>query len=131
MTEEEVKSLAIDSFRLIVANERIITDLPRPKQKAAEAKMRNLRNLLHSHIIKLLQNNDIEMVVYEGKPYDANYPLRATNADEFADGEKLVVWETLEPALVKEGRVLHFAKVVLTRAEDFNKQQEQKNVSGN
>ena len=58
-----------------------------------------------SHITKLLQENNIEMCMYGGKPYDSHYPIQATNADEFAYGEKLVVQETLEPALV-------FAKLI-------------------
>ena len=126
MTEYEIKSLVIDAWRLMVANERIIADLPRSKQKKAAARSRNLRSLMHSHIINILEKSDIEMVVYDGKYYNPNYPIEATNADDFADGEKLVVRETLEPALVKDERVLHFAKVILTRAEDFYKQSEQK-----
>ena len=131
MTEEAIKSLAIDSWRLMVANEQLIVDLPDPKQKAAAAKMRNLRSLMHSHITSLLQKHGIALVVYEGKPYNSNYPLEAINVADFADNENLVVRKTLEPALVKDGRVLHFAKVILTRAEDFDHQQGQKNVSGN
>ena len=131
MTEEEVKYLVIDSWRLMIANKQIIADLPHQKQKPAEAKTRHLRKKMCSHITKLLQENNIEMCVYDGKPYDSHYPIQAINADEFADGEKLVVQETLEPALINEGRVIHFAKVVLTRAEDFKQQQEQKNVSRN
>ena len=131
MTEEEIKSLAIDSWRLIVANEDFITYIPCSKEKSAKAKSRDLRNSIRSHIITLLQGNGIEMLEFEGKPYESNYPIRAVNADEFADGEKLVVRKTLEPALVKNGQVLHFAKVELVCARDFDQQQEPENVSGN
>ncbi len=131
MTEQNAISIAIASWKLMVANKRFITDLPVPKQRPAEAKSRNLRNSLHSHIIDLLKENNIELNVFEGKPYNSEYPIKATNADDFANGEKLVVRETLEPALVKNGKVLHFAKVVLTREENFDKQPENENVSGN
>lgn len=131
MTEEEIKSLVVDSWRLMNTNRNFINEMPKSKQKSAEAKSRNLLNLMLSHIENLLQENNIKMVFFEGKPYDPNYPLRATNTDDFSDGEKLIVRETLEPALVKEGRVLHFAKVVLACAKNSNNQQEKESVSGN
>ena len=121
MTEEEIKSLVIDTWKLMVANERIIADLPHLKKRKAEARSRNLRRLMHSHIINLLNKNDIELIIYEGTPYDPNYPIEAINTSDFSDDENLIVRETLEPALVKNGQVLHFAKVILTRVENFDK----------
>ncbi|MGR3915080.1 MAG: hypothetical protein OD918_11335, partial [Gammaproteobacteria bacterium] len=129
-TLESIKSMAVDSWRLVDANERICADLPHAKRKRADARLRNLRRAMNSHIMRLLAQNGIEMPDFTGKPYDANYPIRAVNADEFADGDILLVQETLEPALVKGGRVLHFAKVVLARAENSDKQPEKQNASG-
>ncbi|MDA8030044.1 MAG: hypothetical protein MPK62_02710 [Alphaproteobacteria bacterium] len=131
MTEEEAKSLAIASWRLLYASQRICADLPGPQRKRAEARLRNARSAVFLHITRLLEQHGIEMPDFTGKPYDPNYPIRATNAEEFADGDILVVQETQEPALVKGGRVLHFAKVVLTRIENPDQQSEKKNVSGN
>ena len=129
MTEEEIKTLFIASWRLMAAYKQSIDMLPLHKKRAAEAKARVLCSTIDSHITMLLKEYEIKIVKYEkGTPYTPNYPMKAINADEFGSVENLVVKEMIEPALIKAGKVLHSAKVLLAQGENFDNNKETNNV---
>ena len=120
MSEDGIKNLMIDSWRLMFAHEKIIEQLPPQQQRAAYAKARHLFPRILLILFQLA--GDIRLVVFEGKSYVPNYPIEAVNAEDFEGEDDLIVVTTLEPALVQRGRVLHSGKVVLARKEDCGKE---------
>ena len=120
MNEEGFASLAIEFWKLIRSFERTLDMLPFDKQSKVKAQVRFSSNRLAS----LLDDADVRMVSFDGKSFEPNLPVTVVNTDDF-DGEtvNLVVKQTIEPAIVKETRVLLFGKVVLARRG--------KDVSGN
>lgn len=124
MDIEQAMERSLDMWKLMFAHEKLIESLPPQRQKAAYAKARHLFRRVVSHALDLLQPHDIRVVVFEGKPYEPNYPVEAVNAEDFHQGSELVVATTLEPALVQRGRVLRFAKVVLTERSHPNESNE-------
>lgn len=115
MNADKAIDRSADLWRLMFAYERLIESLPAKRQGAAYAKARRLFGSLVPHVLDLLDPHGIRIVVFEGLPYEPNYPLEAVNADDFESGESLCVSTTLEPAFVQKGQVLRFAKVELTR----------------
>ena len=112
MNEEGFAKLAIELWKLIRSFERALEMLPLDKQSKVKAQVR----FSYNRLVSLLDDADIRIVSFDGKPFEPNLPVTAVNADDF-DGEtgNLVVKQTIEPAVVKETKVLVFGKVVLAR----------------
>lgn len=117
LNEEDVKSLALTLYRLMFAYKQMIAGLSGRKKRVTKTKARKLLSAVSPHIVAILDQHGIKTVTYEaGVQYTTNYPMNATNADEFDDTKNLTVAQMLEPALIKNGQVLHYAKVSLIRA---------------
>lgn len=122
LQEEEIMSLALSLYQIVIAHRRMVNNLSGRKKQTTKAKAKKLSSQIKRLISMLLDQHDIKVVEYKvGMEYTANYPMSVTNADEFDDAENLVVLQTLEPALIKNGKAIHSAKVVLSRAKNINK----------
>lgn len=114
LNEKGFANLAIELWKLIRSFEQALQMLPLDKQQKVKAQVR----FSYNRLLSLLDDADLRMVSFDGKPFEPNLPVTAVNADDF-DGvtENLVVKQTIEPAVVKETKVLVFGKVTLARGK--------------
>ena len=117
--EQPIPEMAVEVWRFLRAHERAVLALPPEKRENVSPKARTesafcdiLRPLL-----EILAGNGIRLVVYEDVDYEPGYPVDAVNAEEMGDSDDLVMSETLEPVLMRDGKVLRFGRVFLARKE--------------
>ena len=60
---------------------------------------------------------DIRMVDHDGQPFSPALPAEPVNPEDFGAGDNLAVAETLEPTILRAGRILRRGKVVLRPAK--------------
>ena len=56
---------------------------------------------------------DLRLVEHDGQPYSPAMPAEPVNPEDFATEEGLVVTDTVEPTVLRAGRILRRGKVVL------------------
>ena len=115
LDQEEIKQIIVDAWCLMFAYERTINIIPADKREAEFEKASRIFDAIFADIFRM--ESGIKIVAFEGKPYEPNRPVQAVNLDDFSGNKPLIVSETLEPALIKNGKVLHFAKVSLVELE--------------
>lgn len=59
---------------------------------------------------------DLRLVEHDGQPYSPALPAEPLNPEDFATEENLQVAETIEPTVLRAGRILRRGKVVLRQA---------------
>jgi molecular chaperone GrpE (heat shock protein) len=112
VNEEGFANLAIELWKLIRSFEQALEMLPLDKQSKVKAQVR----FSYSRLVSLLDDAGVRIKCFDGEPFEPNLPVTAVNADDFNGvTENLVVKQTIEPAVVKETKVLVFGKVVLAR----------------
>ena len=114
--EQSVLEMAVEIWRFLRAHERAIFAIP-PEKRENDAEMRaeSAFCAILSPLLKILAGERIRLVAYESVGYESNYPVEAVNADEMGDSDDLVMSETLEPTLVRDGKVLRDGKVFLAQ----------------
>ena len=114
--EQSAVEMAVEIWRFLRAHERaIFAILPERRESDAEARAESAFYAILSPLLKILAGEGIRLVAYEGVGYEPNYPVEAVNADEMGDSDNLVMSETLEPVLVRDGKVLRYGKVFLAQ----------------
>ena len=114
--EQPVMEMAVEIWRFLRAHERAIFAIPPEKRENdAEIRAESAFCAILSPLLKILAGEGIRLVAYENVGYESNYPVEAVNADEMGDSDDLVMSETLEPALVRDGKVLRDGKVFLAQ----------------
>ena len=112
-TNMTLAHLAIEYWKLLKAFERTIGRLPHEHVAKTAAQLRFSASKLDS----LLKEGGVNLVTFDGQNFEPNIPATALNADEFADGEILIIETTVEPAVVENMNVLRMGKVVLKKIE--------------
>ena len=114
--EQPTMEMAVEIWRFLRAHERAIFAIPPEKRENdAEIRAESAFCAILSLLLKILAGEGIRLVAYENVGYESNYPVEAVNADEMGDSDDLVMSETLEPALVRDGKVLRDGKVFLAQ----------------
>ena len=116
MQEQPVTEMAVEIWRFLRAHERAIFAIPIERRESdAEAQAESAFCVILSLLLEILAREGIRLVAYENVGYESNYPVEAVNADEMGDSDDLVMSETLEPVLVRDGKVLRNGKVFLAQ----------------
>ena len=109
-----MRILLSSTGRLLRAFERTIDRLPYEHVAKTTAQLRFSAGKLDS----LLNEGGLKLVTFDGQRFEPNLPASALNAEDFVEGEQLIVETTVEPAVVENMTVLLLGKVVLKKTED-------------
>lgn len=104
---EATRNLIVDHWRLLRTLARVGEQLPEAAARRIAGQVRYQQGRLDT----VLTAMEIELITYEGRPFDGSIPPIAQNADEVGPKERLIVIETLEPTLVSKGQVVHGGRV--------------------
>jgi hypothetical protein len=108
--EVTLARLATEHWRLIQVLSRLIYRLPIESQDRVQAQVRFATNQLST----IVAAHDFQLATFEGRRFEPNLPVVAVNAHEFSNEARLLVSETLEPAVVANGRIIQLGKVTLS-----------------
>ena len=104
-------SLGVEFWKLIRSYERASVQLDQSQQQKAQAQIR----YSGSRLSALMNDFEIELVAYDGRPFDANLPVSAVNDDEFPDTGGLVIDSTIEPTAIHKGSIVLPGKVTIKK----------------
>lgn len=109
-----VAQMAVEYWKLLKAFERTIGRLSHEHKAKTIAQLRFSSGRLDS----LLKEGELNLVTFDGQKFEPNLPATALNADDFAEGDILMIETTVEPAVVEDMNVLLMGKVVLKKIEE-------------
>ena len=114
--EQSAVEMAVEIWRFLSAHERAIFAIPSERRESdAEARAESAFYAILSLLLKILARERIRLVAYEGVGYEPNYPVEAVNVEDMGDSDDLVMSDTLEPVLMRDGKVLRYGKVFLAQ----------------
>lgn len=108
--EATIAGLCVEFWKLVRASGRTVALLGEAEARRFEAQVRFSERQLAALIATL----GLRIVEFDGELYEAGLAATADNADEFDAGTDLVVSRTLEPAVVREMRVLRRGRVLVS-----------------
>lgn len=106
--------LVVEYWRLLRAAEASLTWVPDERRARCLPPIRYAEGRLAA----LLERSGIVLAVFDGRVYDPGLPATPVNGDECAGHAGSRVSRTLEPAVVREGRILRFGKIILEAEPD-------------
>jgi len=108
--ETALARLAVEYWKLLRLVERAIETAPDSARERISSQARYLAGQLET----VLDEQEMSMQAFDGWPFEVNLPASAINGDDFGNAETVVVERTLEPAVIRDMRVILSGKVVLT-----------------
>ena len=114
--EQSAVEMAVEIWRFLSAHERAVFAIPPEKRENdAEIRAESAFCAILSPLLKILAREGIRLVAYENVGYEPNYPVEAVNAEEMGNSDDLVMSDTLEPVLVRDGKIVRYGKVFLAQ----------------
>jgi len=107
--ETSFAELAVEQWRIIRVFGRLIDLLPADRRERVSAQMR----FAHSRLGSLMQQANFRLESFDGRVFDPSLPVSPINADEFPPGSVLRVAETIEPTVLRDGRIMQLGRVAL------------------
>ena len=111
-SNETLARLAVEYWKLLRAFERTLARLPSEHVPRTMAQLRYSTGRLDA----LLEEGGLNLVTFEGKPFEPNLPVTALNADDFVGVSDLVIESTVEPAVIADMKVVAWGKVLVIQS---------------
>jgi len=109
---EAIISMTVESWRLVKVLERLLNSVEIKEQQRYQGKIR----WFVKKTDEALKSAGLNLVNYEGRPYDPGIPATPINLEDFQTDEKLYVMQMLEPVIVdSEGKIVKTGTVSLGR----------------
>ena len=111
---EAIISMTTESWRLVKVLERLLNSIEVKEQQRYQGKIR----WFVKKTDEALKSAGLNLVNYEGRPYDPGIPATPINLEDFQTDEKLYVMQMLEPVIVDSaGKIVKTGTVSLGRVE--------------
>ena len=107
--EAALARLAVEYWKLLRLVERAIETAPDSARERISSQARYLAGQLET----LLDEQEMSLQAFDGMPFEVNLPASAINGDELGNAAAPMVERTLEPAVIRDMRVILSGKVVL------------------
>lgn len=104
----DIAELATEYWKLLRNYDRLVEAAPETLRQGLVAQAKYGARRLGA----ILDRAKLVLVTFEGQDYTPNLPMTAVNADDFA-GERAVVDQTLEPAIVSGTTPIRIGRVFL------------------
>lgn len=104
--------MAVEAWRLERLLHKLLLSLDAKEQQRYSSKLRWFVKSTQAS----LEDAGMQIVDYEGAPYDSGIPVTPINLDEFSEVDTLYISQMIEPVIVdKNGCVLHTGTVSLQK----------------
>lgn len=109
-----VARLCVEYWKLMRASLRAADQLPERdgKRLIAQVKFSDLQ------LATISGQLGLNLVSFDGESFSDGMPASADNGEDFSQNEDLVVTKTIEPAVVREMKVVHKGRVLVARRSD-------------
>lgn len=114
-----VARLCVEYWKLMQASLRAVDQLPEKdgRRLVAQVKFSDLQ-------LKTISGRlGLDLVSFDGEAFLVGMPASADNGEDFGVDDELVVAKTIEPAVVRDMKVVHKGRVLVARRTD-EKQEE-------
>lgn len=111
---EWVARLCVEYWKLARASLRAAGQLQEKdgKRLAAQVKFSDLQ------LSSIAGQMGMSVVSFDLESFTAGLPASADNGEDFGEGDDLVVMKTIEPAIVRDMKVIHKGRVLVGRRND-------------
>lgn len=112
--QELVARLCVEYWKLVRASQRAAQQLPDKdgKRMTAQVKFSDLQ------LATISGQLGFNLVSFDGEHFSVGMPASADNGADFSQDEDLVVTKTIEPAVVREMKVVHKGRVLVAGRSD-------------
>ena len=108
-TIEALARLAVEHWKVLRQFERTLNLIPPDRRSRYVSQIKYSATQLPP----ILESGGLNLVIFDGKPYLPELPAMVVNEEEAAQMSNPIVAETVEPAIVQDGRVLSLGKVAV------------------
>ena len=109
-----VITMATESWRLFKVLERLMSSLDVKEQQRYQSKIRWFVKKTEES----LKTAGLNIVNYEGRPYDPGIPASPINLEDFQQEDQLYITQMLEPVILdSEGNIVKTGTIALGRIE--------------
>jgi hypothetical protein len=109
--ETSLATMAVEFWKFLRASERTLQSVPDTHRDRFASQMRYASDRL----VSLMRDRNMSIEAFDGMDFEVNLPASAVNADDFAEGEAIIVERTIEPAVLLNMRPLLMGKVYLKK----------------
>ncbi len=109
-----VALLCVEFWKLSKASLRAASQLPEREGKrlAAQARFSDLQ------LSTIAGKMGLSVISFDGESYTTGMPASADNGEDYDENDDLVVTKTVEPAIVRNMKVIHKGRVLVDRRND-------------
>lgn len=111
---ELIARLCVEYWKLARASVRAAGQLPEKEGKrlAAQVKFSDLQ------LSTIAGQMGLSVVSFDEESFTAGMPVSADNGEDYGEDDDLVVVKTIEPAIVRDMKVIHKGRVLVGRRND-------------
>ncbi|WP_210880232.1 hypothetical protein [Roseovarius autotrophicus] len=111
---EQIARLCVEYWKLARASLRVAGQLPEKdaKRLVAQVKFSDLQ------LSTIAGQMGLNVVSFDGESFTAGVPASADNGEDYGEDDDLVVIRTIEPAIVRDMKVIHKGRVLVGRRND-------------
>jgi hypothetical protein len=111
---ELIARLCVEYWKLARASQRAAGQLPEKdgKRLAAQVKFSDLQ------LSTIAGHMGLNVVSFDGESFTAGMPASADNGEDYSEDDDLVVVKTIEPAIVRDMKVIYKGRVLVGRRND-------------
>jgi len=73
-------------------------------------------------IEKYISDQGIQLITYDGQPYDIGLPVTNTDEDDFYNCDGAIIEQTIEPVIIRDNKIVNYGKVTLKK-ESLNNEE--------
>jgi hypothetical protein len=112
--QELVARLCVEYWKLVRASQRAAQQLSEKdgKRIAAQVRFSDLQ------LTTISGQLGLNLISFDGETFAVGMPASADNGDDFSEDDDLVVTKTVEPAVVRDMKVVYKGRVLVARRGD-------------
>ena len=116
---ELIARLCVEFWKLAKASLRATNQLPEKDSKrlVAQVKFSDLQ------LVTIAEQMGLSLVSFDGESFSTGMPASADNGEDYGDDDDLVVTKTIEPAVVKDMKVIQKGRVLIGRRNDVGQEE--------
>lgn len=107
--DDDLAELAVQYWKLTRSYQKSLEELPEKKAAKSRAQLR----FSHGKTSSVFEKLNLKILSFEDVQYSAELPVSPINADDIEGAENVTIVQTIDPAVVVNGKVLRVARVML------------------
>ncbi|WP_221620976.1 hypothetical protein [Ralstonia sp. SET104] len=111
-SQDALVNVCVESWRFIKVYQRLLTKLDATEAQRYQGQVRYFQKQIEDNLARL----DLRQVEFDGQSFDTGLPVTAINLADFAAEDRLVIEQTIEPAILGLHGLVRMGSVTVKRA---------------